>query len=327
MGSSTAASAVDSVPAPLLLLVSRALQGLSAPVVALLVSTAAGLGAEAEDAISFCNVLFVGNLCAAVVVSGVFGPREVLASLRRLGGRQWLEVLAFAALSALLSSLIFMGLEKTSVTNTVLLARLGPVLYAMAGVLLLGQAIRGPEWLGFGLIAVGVTVTVFAGSGFRVAEGDLFILASCVVYAIVTLMGKRLLPATGIPGMVLVRNLLSALIFFVIAYHYYGPEHFADAFYGPLWGIMLVYAALVVVGGQLAWYRALSRMTPASVARWAALTPLLAFGYALAINGERPPWTHYAALGFVTLGTVVSNLGQLTPPGTSESGESSVGAA
>ncbi|MDJ0864970.1 MAG: DMT family transporter [Myxococcota bacterium] len=318
---------LDLLPAPLLLVFSRALQALSAPIVALLVATAAGLGSDAQDAISFCNVLFVGNLCASGVVTVSFGPRRILADLRGLGARVRLEMLVFGALSAVLSTLIFMGLAETSVTNTVLLARLGPVLYALSGALVLGQAVRGAEWLGFGLIGLGVLATVFVGTGFEVNHGDVLILASTAVYALVMLMSKRLLGVTGVPSLVLTRNLLSAVVFFGIAYVLYGPHHFADAFYGPLWGIMLVYAALVIVAAQLAWYRALDRLTPASVARWAALTPLLAFGYAIVINGERPSWTHVAALACVTVGTLVSNLGRLTPPGSSDSGETSVGAA
>ncbi len=327
MDAPSRSSSTGAVPAPLLLVVSRALQAAATPVVALLIATSAGLGAEAEDAISFCNVLFVGNLCASGVVAGVFGPRRVFGELRATGRRVRLEILVFASLSALLSTLIFTGLGTTSVTNTVLLARLGPVLYAMAAALLLGQAIRGPEWLGFGLVGAGVLATVVVGSGFELVTGDLLILASCAVYAVVTLLSKRLLPATGTPALVLARNLFSALVFFVIANALYGPHHFADAFYGPLWGIMLAYAALVIVGAQLAWYNALGRLSPASVARWAAFTPLVAFGYAILINGEQPSTTQVVALGFVTAGTVVSNLGRFTPTGAAESGETSVGAA
>ena len=319
--------AVDAVPAPALLVVSRALQALSAPLVALLVATAAGLGAGAEDAISFCNVLFVGNLCASAVVGSTYGPKTIWRQVRALPPRVLFEILVFASLAALLSSLIFMGLEKGSVTNTVLLARIGPVLYALMGTAFLGQSCSGNEWLGFGLIGIGVFATVLVGNDFQVSEGDLFILASGGVFALVTLMGKRLLPVLGIPALVMSRNLLSAIVFFFIANVFYGPQHFADAFYGPLWGIMLAYAAVVIVAAQLAYYRALDRLTPASIARWAAFTPVVSFGYAVVINGESPTTTQIAALAFVTAGTVVASLGRLTPPGTSESGEVSVGAA
>jgi drug/metabolite transporter (DMT)-like permease len=306
---------------------SRALQSLATPVVALLVSTAAALGGQIEDAISFCNVLFVGNLCAALVVLANFGPRKLYQDLRVMGRRVWIEALIFGALAALLSSPIFTALETTSVTNVVLLARLGPVFYVIAGAALLGFAVTRSEWLGFGLIGVGVVATVLAGSGFMVAIGDLLILASAVVFAAVTLMGKRLMPQTGLGALMFVRNFLSAIVFFVIASVFFGPEHFAEAFYGPLWGIMLVYALVVIVAAQLLWYRGIAKLTPASVARWTVMTPALAVAFAYFINGERPSWVQLTALAVITVGIVVSSLGKRTPKGQPENAEQSVAAS
>jgi drug/metabolite transporter (DMT)-like permease len=319
--------ALDLIPAQGQVVASRALQSLATPIVALLVSTAMTLGGEIEDAISFCNVLFVGNLCAALVVLTSFGPRNLLRDLRGMGRRLWVEALLFGALAALLSALIFTALETTSVTNVVLLARLGPVFYVIAGAMLLGFAVTRSEWLGFALIAVGVTATVLAGSGFMIALGDLLILASSLVYAAVTVMGKRLMPETGLGALMFVRNFLSAVVFFIIATVWWGPEHFSDAFYGPLWAIMVVYALIVIVAAQLLWYRGVAKLTPASIARWTVMTPALAVGFAYIINGEEPSWVQLTALGFITAGIVVSSLGKRTPKGQPENAEQSVAAS
>ncbi len=310
-----------------LLVLSRALQALATPLIALLLSTAAGLGARAETAISFCNVLFVGNLCAAGVVTVSFGPRVVLAELRGLALRRGFEVGVFAALSALLSGLIFTALETTSVTNAVLLSRLGPVFYALLAALLLGQAIRGAEWAGFALVVAGVLATVFTGSGLELSRGDWQILASAAVYALVTLVSKRLVEELSLAAVVFCRNFFSTLIFAAIAVALFGFDHFADAFYGPLWGIMLVYALVVIVAAQLAYYSAISSLDPASVARWAAVSPMLAMAYAYFLNGERPSTAQLAGFGFVLAGILVSNLGRRTPPGSSEGGDTAVAAA
>lgn len=318
---------LDRVPPKALLVISRALQSLATPIVALLVATAGSLGEGAEDAISYCNVLFVGNLCAASVVTATFGPRRLKAGFQGLDRKKRTTVLVFGALSALLSALIYSALETTMVTNAVLLSRLGPVIYVIISAVALGQSIGRSERFGFGLIIVGVLATVFTGSGFALEPGDYLILASTVVYAIVTLLGKRLLPDMGLGSLIFSRNFFSAIVFFIIASVLYGFDHFADAFSGPLWAIMMVYAALVVVTGQLTWYKAISELSAATVARWTALVPILAVGYAFAINGERPSMTQLVALGFVTLGILVSNLGSFIPKGTPESGETAVAAS
>jgi len=317
----------DSLPPQLLLVTSRALQALATPIIALLISTAAGLGAEVQSAISFCNVLFIGNLCASLLVASLFGPRRIAHELRELSALHWLEVLVFAGLAALLSTLIFLALRTTSVTNAVLLARLGPVLYALAAALLIGPAIRRNEWLGFGFIGVGLLCLVFVGSGFEVRQGDILILCSAVVYTLVTLLSRHLLGQTDLPALVFARNFFSTLIFCAIALVLFGPHHFMDAFYGPLWVLMAVYALVVIVASQFLWYRSIGVLAPASVARWTVMTPALAMSYAFFLNGEHPSASQLVALALVSAGLLVSALGRRNPPAVPESAEGSVAAA
>jgi len=325
--SQLATRAFNAIPPQLLVVISRGLQALATPVVALLITSAAVLGGEVENAISLCNVLFVGNLCASLVVLISFGPKTIAHDLKRLRAPIMLEVLGFAALAALLSALIFNALTTTSVTNAVLLARLGPVFYVIASVILLGQVIGKSEWTGFSMIGLGALATVFTGSGFNLSTGDLFILASTVIYAIVTLMSKRLLPETGLPALLFARNFFSAIVFFILANVLYGPTHFSDAFYGPLWIIMVVYALLIVVTSQFAWFRAIEALPPTSIAKWTVFTPILAVSFAYFINGEEPSLVQGVALAFISLGLIVSNMGSFFPKSASDSPEGSVSAS
>ena len=79
-------------------------------------------------------------------------------------------------LPTLLSSLIFIGLQYTRVTNAVLLGWLGPVLFALVRAVLLGKRIRRPEWFGFSLIVVGVVAIALKTSNFQINQEDLYIL-------------------------------------------------------------------------------------------------------------------------------------------------------
>lgn len=197
----------------------------------------------------------------------------------------------------------------------------------MGGAIFFGLTIGKFEWLGFAFIGLGVMVVAITGSGFMVNPGDGMILASAVVYAAVTLLGKRLQPATGTAALIFARNVFSAVIFFVMANVLYGPHHFMDAFYGPLWGIMLIYGLVIIVISQFAWYRGNERLTPASVARWTFFTPIMAVAYAYLINGEQPNTTQLSALGIIMIGILISNIGKFTPKGNSEHAESSVAAS
>ena len=318
---------LDRIPPQLLVVVSRGLQSLAAPLIALLISTAAQIGNEVESAISVCNVLFVGNLCASGVVLVMFGPSNILAGLRGLSGRTMVEIVIFGSLAALLSSLIFYALETTTVTNAVLLSRLGPILFAAGTALVLGQSLTKAEWAGFGLIVLGILATVLEGSGFAISKGDWSILGSAVIYAVVMAMSKRLTKVLDLGAVVFVRNFFSAVVFFVLANVLFGPSHFTNAFYGPLWLIMVVYALVVIVLAQLAWFRSLKLLPPTTIARWTVMTPALAMAYAYFINGEAPAVQQLTALGFITVGILVSNLGKFTPAGAADSAECSVAAS
>ena len=315
------------IPPQLLVVISRGLQALATPIVALLITTAATLGGEVKDAISFCNVLFVGNLCASLVVLVSFGPKTITHDLKRVRLPLFLEVLGFASLAALLSTLIFNALQTTTVTNAVLLARLGPVLYVIGAAVLFGQIISKSEWAGFGLIALGSLSMVFAGNGIFLATGDLLLLASTGIYAIAALMSKRLLPEIGVPALLFIRNFFSALVFFIIANVLFGPAHFWHAFYGPLWVIMAVYALIIIVASQIVWYQAIETLPPANIAKWTFFTPILAVSYAYFLNGERPSIVQIVALGLITVGLVVSNIGSFFPNGSSDNPEGSVAAS
>jgi drug/metabolite transporter (DMT)-like permease len=313
------------IPATGLLVFSLSIRAMSASIVVLLITIAGTLGEHVASAISFCNVLFVGNLCASLVVLSFFGPKKILRELYVLDGPSKWKILVFGSLSALLSSLVFTALSTTTVTDTVLLARLGPVLYLIGASVLYRQTIGKSEWFGFSLILIGILGTIFFGNDFGISKGEILILSSALIYATVTLLGKDLLKVVTSPALIFSRSLFSSIVFFVIAYWFFGPTHFMDAYYGPLWGIMLIYALIVVVAGQLSWYRALGKLSPVTVARWTVLTPAMAVGYAIFINGEHPSLLQLAALAFVTMGTFIPNLAKLTPPGLPDNMENSVG--
>ncbi|MEO0648996.1 MAG: EamA family transporter, partial [Cyanobacteria bacterium J06650_10] len=154
-----------------MLVVSRALSAARPALISLLITSGASLSDEIAHPISFCNVLFIGNFCAALVVGFWFGFGNILADIRSLRPRVQLGLFLNGSLATLLSTLIFLGLQETSVTNAVLLGRLGPVLFALLGAIALGKRIRPLEWVGFSLIAVGVVGIALKTSNYQTNQG------------------------------------------------------------------------------------------------------------------------------------------------------------
>ena len=297
-----------------LLVASRALAALRPSLLAFLIANAAILSSGTKTPISFCNVLFVGNLCAALTVVAWFGWRPIWTDLRQLDRRSIVGLVINGCLASLLSALIFVGLQSTTVTNAVLLARLGPVLYALAGALFLGNKIQRQEWFGFSLIVVGILAIVLKTSNYQLMTGDLLILGSTVAYAASALLGKIILTKdANLRVMVFTRNFVSAVIFFAIATSLFGLGHFGDVFSGQLWIVMTIYALIIIVLAQFLWYAALEKLDSTTVAKWTVLSPVFGVSYALVLNGERPEMTQVLAFIVIMTGVIISSYSKRSP--------------
>lgn len=74
-----------------------------------------------RNPISFCNVLFVGNLCALLTLLVIYARQLTAQQLQQLSRRDWLFLVAIAILSGTLApALTFGAIEVTSVNNVVL---------------------------------------------------------------------------------------------------------------------------------------------------------------------------------------------------------------
>lgn len=302
---------------PGMLVLSRALSAARPSLISLLIVSGAQLSGGVAHPISFCNVLFIGNFCAALVVGFWFGFGRLLREVCQLKPRVMAGLLLNGCLATLLSTLIFLGLRETSVTNAVLLGRLGPVLFAVAGAQVLGKKIRRLEWVGFSLIAVGVVAIALRTSQFQISRGDVLILLSTIVFAVSALI-NQLMVAKMAPLQVVVfsRNFVSSVIFFAIALQLFGPAHFADAFSGQLWMVMAIYALVVIVAAQFLWYGAVNHLDSQTVGKLTVLSPIFGVSYAFLLRGERPSAIQGATLALIVLGVAIASFGRSRRPAT-----------
>jgi len=290
-----------------MLIASRALAASRPSLIAFLLAHGPALSGGIANSISFCNILFVGNMCAAIVVGAWFGLGNIIDELKALSLKSILGLAINGILATALSTLIFLGLRETSVTNAVLLGRFGPVLYALLGAIAFKKKIAAWEWFGFSLITFGILAIVLKTNEFQINRGDLLILASTIVFAVSALLSKLLLSKIAAVGLIVFfRNLLSSAIFFVIAMQLFGPHHFGDAFAGQLWIFMTIYALILIVFAQYLWYSSLNKLDSRTVGRLTVLSPVFGVSYAFILNGERPSSIQLSAFVVIMLGVVIT---------------------
>ena len=274
---------------------------------------------DGRNPISFCNVLFVGNLVALIALTGVYWRDLRPQFWADISPKNWLSLGAIAILSgALAPALFFSALEVTSVNNVVLVGRIEPPLTLVLSVLLLGERVN--RWVVAGAITafLGVVLTIFlpgAGShptsimGLAIGRGELMALAGALAAAIATVISKNSLSQVPLGFFNIIRTAVGTVVFFSAVVLLFEPTHFQDAFSPFLWQWMVGYGLIIVVGGQLAWFQGLKTSQAAEVSLASSFNPIAGILAAFLILAEVPTAAQYIGGAVILLGIALNQWG------------------
>lgn len=274
---------------------------------------------DGRNPISFCNVLFVGNVCAAFVLFLIYG-RQLPRYWQHLSQKDWLSLIGVSILSgALAPALIFEALARTEATNVVLISRLEPPLVLALSFLFLGEIVNLLQVIGAVVSFIGICTIVLLQTLFEnmmtaegflaIGLGELFTAIGAVSLAIATILSKKSLDKIT-PGFYsLFRTVLGGIIFFFIALLIYGENHFMDVLSPFLWQWMLLYGAVIVALGQSFWFIGLEGSPSSKISLAGSFIPISGIVAAYLVLGEVPSIAQYIGGGIVILGIIISQIG------------------
>ena len=275
---------------------------------------------DGRNPISLCNVLFVGNLCALGLMSLIFHSDWQLHKLKKLTLKDWCLLTVTAILSgAIAPGLMFTALGQTNVTNVVLIGRLEPIFTLVLSIFLLKISVNWLSILATLVSFLGVAVTVFGSmtspgnlsSNFDFGWGEVLVAISALLTAITTILSKQQLQSVPVSIFTIYRSLVGTFVFFSAAVVLYGFHHFIDIFAPILWQWMFVYAAIIVVVGQLAWLAGLKNASFIEINLASLVTPILAILFAYLILQETPTQAQYLGGSLLLLGAILSFIDNL----------------
>lgn len=274
---------------------------------------------DGRNPISLCNVLFVGNLCALIVMIFIYGRQWNRHNLQQLSKIQWVSLTAVAILSgALAPGFIFQALAITGVNNVILVGRLEPPLTIALSVWLLRERINLWEVMGAVVAFIGVTLTIVLQppgemmanmGGLQVGLGEVLTAIAAVAVAVATIIGKKYLTLVPLGIYNIFRTTLGTIIFFFVAIILYGQDHFADVLSPFLWQWMFVYGAVIIVVGQSFWIKGLQTASVSTASLVGSFTPLVGILAAYLILGEAPTTAQYIGGSLILVGIFLSQLG------------------
>lgn len=272
---------------------------------------------DGRNPISFCNVLFVGNLCALILLAILYSREWRRPVLREINGRDWLSMTLVAILgAAVVPTLIFTALTITPVNNVILISQIDTPLGLALSVWILGERVN--KWVVAGAVVsfIGVALTVLIQPpgadmvpmtmGMAVGRGALYTVIAAVIKAVANLVSKISLREIPLGIFNVFRMFVGTVFFFGATLILYGPEHFMDVGSRFLWQWMMVYAAIIVVAGQTLWFNGLKRSSASEVSFATAFNPIVGILSAFLLLGEIPTLGQYIG-GVVILGGIVLN--------------------
>ncbi len=275
---------------------------------------------DGRNPISFCNVLFVGNICALVALVIIYSRTWNPSSLTRLSLIDWLCLITVAILSgALAPALIFFALDITTVNNVVLIGRIEPPLALALSIFILKQKVSWLVILGAIVSFIGVVLTIvlqapenpmISMSGLiQIGRGEVMAIIGAISLAISTILSKVGLEKIPLGVYTIFRTAVGTVVFFIVVIQLYGASHFTDVFVPILWQWMIIYSLFIVVAGQLAWFQGLKTTKTEDVSLASSFSPLAGIVAAYLILGEVPNTAQYIGGIVIILGIILNQIG------------------
>ncbi|AFY75087.1 DMT(drug/metabolite transporter) superfamily permease [Synechococcus sp. PCC 7502] len=274
------------------------------------------LGAEnpihGRNPISFCNTLFVGNLCALFILSLIYWQELKLNNLKKICLKDWVLMMITAILGGTLApSLIFAALDQTLVNNVILIGRIEPLI--VLGIALFILKIKTNAWVIAGAVTsfIGISLIILLQqtNGIMFGKGEVLTIIAALCLAIAGSISKMTLNHISLGIFTVFRMLIGTCVFGTIVVILFGFHHFSDIFSPFLWEWMLVYSAVIVVMGQLCWLMGIKKSNLAEISLFNSCHPIAGILSAYLILGEAPNTAQYIGGSFILLGVGLGQIG------------------
>lgn len=268
-----------------------------------------------HNPVSFCNVLFAGNLCAIVGMLIFHRHQFSRKDFRRITRSEWKYLTISAVLSgAIIPAIIFQALSLAPVNNIILLARIELPLALITSTVILKEQFNRRQIVGAIIVSIGILIALMGNgsmsqtSSFRLGNGEILTIISSGLITLSSLTNKKYLSHISLGVIHIFRLGVGTIIFFIVANVLFGPGHFGELFSPFLWKWMLVYGGIIIVIGQSFWAKGF-RATPVSVsAIVSCLNPIAGMFFAYWILAEVPTSGQLLGGGVLLIGLLLSSI-------------------
>lgn len=285
--------------------------------------------------ISFCNLLFVGNAIAGITLFIVYRKDWQIKKIKKIPFRIWMYIFVLILFTGVLApSFYFIALMLTEVTNIVLISTIQVPLSLLFAFLFFREkalltAIIGALTAFGGIILIfllhsppiqdKITTTIIDVGNPKINHflqnlpkaGEILTGLATLINTISVQISRKLLKNVSVGIFIVTRMIVGVVFFGMIAISVFGTYHFNDIFSPFLWRWMLIYGAIIVVTGQITWFKGIKHATSADISMARALTPIAGTLFAYLILGEIPNFAQIIGGIVILLGIGISLFGEI----------------
>jgi len=289
-----------------------------------------------HNPISFCNLFFAGNLVAGITLYLIYRKDWRFDVLKGYPCKVWSCMLLIILMSGVVApAFFFIALMMTDVTNVVLISTLDVPLSLIFAFLMFRERPGGYATVGALVATIGILVIFLlqqppmqnpmimkmldignpAVNKFlqNLPKGGEMLTGIATLLGVIAVqMSRKLLESVPVGIFSVARMIVGVILFAIIALIIFGPHHFDDIFSPFLWIWMLVYGALIIVFGQITWFKGLKGGASSSdISVATALTPIAGTLFAFLILGEIPNKAQIIGGVIIVLGIAISLFGTI----------------
>ncbi|KTD50925.1 DMT family transporter [Legionella quateirensis] len=291
-----------------------------------------------HNPISFCNLLFVGNLIALITLYLLYFKENRTFKMKSISRRNWIWITLSAFSSGVLTpTLYFLGIMNTDVVNVVIISTFQIPLTLFFGWLFLNEKPLPKVLIGSVFTLLGlITIAVLQKWGFT-SEATPRVLASanqsegalnsfmkshaysgeiCVFLAVFSstfsgLIGLHTSKIIPLGMLNLFRMGLGVVFFFYIALAMFGWGHFDDIFSEFLWGWMLIYGGIIVAFNTYFKFLGLKYAKIDEISISSTLIPIFSLYFSYQIMNNLPNKSQLIGTILIIIGLFIGLIGKL----------------
>lgn len=278
-------------------------------------STTNAFGKQLTEFFSPLSMIFLSEVMLLLFAVLTFGFFPILKKLKRVRSSLVLPLVTAGVLNGIVAPVFwFTGLERTFAVNAQLFGNAETLFLILFGILLTHSFPKKAEWLGGGVILLGLLTVALHGftEAVRIASGDLLIVLSGGIFALGGVIIRKFLRSLEPQIIIVARSSCSIAFFFLLSpfiTHPFASEiaTFPLAFLGVLIGYGLISRFLLI----FSYYETLERLRLSTVSLLGTITVGTGLLFSHWYLGETVVWYQVTGAALIILGAVVVQWGSI----------------